>query len=187
MLFRSEVQVWCEAEAAQKLSAAGIAGLARHKLAVYPALAIWTTPPGPVELQTALKQAVPEVVYLFAVDPETADQHAFLKRLAGLVLYALNHRDGQADLTILAAATAQSEITVRKGLDWLAAHGDIIIVSEEKGSLKFAPGNKVKTNKMERTGEILKILLAETAAYRAYFHEADKALLIDLSKCLPGS
>jgi single-stranded-DNA-specific exonuclease len=169
-----EVQVWCEGEAVQKLSAVGIPGRVRHELAACPTLAIWTTPPGPVELQAALERVVPEVVYVFAVDPETADQHAFLKRLAGLVIYALNHRGGQADLAILAAATAQSEITVWKGLGWLAAHGDIAIISEENGRLKFSPGNKAKANEIEQVTEALKALLAETAAYRTYFHIARK-------------
>jgi single-stranded-DNA-specific exonuclease len=169
-----EVQVWCEAEAAQKLSAAGITGRTRHELAACPALVIWTTPPGPIELQAALKQAAPEVVYLFGVDSATADQHTFLKRLAGLAIYALNHHDGQADLTILAAATAQSEITVRKGLDWLAMHGDVTIVSEENGCIKLAPGNKTRTKDFEQATEILQALLAETAAYRGYFHQAGK-------------
>jgi single-stranded-DNA-specific exonuclease len=176
-----EVQIWCEAEAAQKLSAGGIAGRSRHELAACPALAIWTTPPGPGELQAALEQAAPEVVYLFGVDPETADQHAFMKRLAGLVKYAINHRDRQADLTILAVATAQSVITVRKGLDWLAANGDVVIVAEEKGRIKLAQGNKTRTKDLERAAEIVKALLAETAAYRVYFHQAEKENLANFS------
>jgi len=176
----SEVQVWCEAEAAQKLSAAGIAGRARYELAACPALAIWTTPPGPVELQAALKQATPEVVYLFGVDPGTAERDTFLKRLAGLVKYALNNRGGQVELAILAAATAQSDVTVRIGLDWLARRGDVAIVSEENGCLKLAAGNQTRADQ-DVAGDTLKALLAETAAYRVYFHKADKQGLICIS------
>ena len=172
------VQVWGEAEATQKLSAVGITARGRHELAACPALAIWTTPPGPVELQAALEQSRPDVVYLFGVDPETADQHSFMKRLAGLVVYALNHHAGQADLAILAAATAQNEVTVRKGLDWLAAHGDVAIVSEENSQLKLAPGHKVKTSEFEQVAVTLQALLVETAAYRAYFHKAGKRNLL---------
>jgi hypothetical protein len=142
-----------------------------------PGLAIWTTPPGPGELQAALEQAQPETIYLFAVDPETGTRNAFLKRLAGLVIYALNHREGQVDLAALAAATAQREITVRKGLDWLAAHGDIGIVSEVNGQFILSPGSKTKTSNIEQTAEVLQALLAETAAYRAYFQKTEKSSL----------
>jgi single-stranded-DNA-specific exonuclease len=175
-----EIQVWCEAEASEKLKAIDINSRGRQELAACQALAIWTTPPGPGELQAALEQSVPEVVYLFGVDPETGDQHTFLKRLAGLVIYTLNHRDGQTDLASLAAATAHSQLTVRTGLDWLAARGDVVIVSAEDDRLKLAAGSKVKTDEIERTVEFLKALLEETAAYRTYFHKADKDGLINV-------
>jgi single-stranded-DNA-specific exonuclease len=173
-----EIQVWGEAEAVQKLSVVGITARRRQELTNGPALAIWTTPPGPGELQAVLELAAPEVVYVFGVDPEAMDQHAFLKRLAGLVIYALNHQDGQVELAGLAAATAQSEVTVRKGLDWLAAHGDVIIASGENDQVKLAPGSKVKSGELEQATGTLNALLAETAAYRAYFHKAGKDILI---------
>ena len=176
-----EVQVWCEAEASQKLEAAGIAGRRRQELIACPVLAIWTTPPGPSELQAALKQTDPEVVFLFGVDPETADQHTFMARLAGLVKYTLTNHAGQANLTDLASATAQSEITVRKGLEYLARRGDVEIVLEGNGRLTLTTGNKVRSSQEEWAAETLKALLAETAAYRTYFNKADKAQLINMS------
>jgi single-stranded-DNA-specific exonuclease len=176
-----EIQVWGEAEAVQKLSATGIGARSRQELTACRVLAIWTTPPGPAELKVALEKSTPEVVYLFGVDPETADQNNFLKRLAGLVIYALNHRDGQVELASLAAATAHSELTVRKGLDWLAVHGDITIVSEGNDQIKLGPGSKIKNSLLEQVSEALKTLLAETAAYRAYFQKADKVQLIGMT------
>ncbi len=196
-----EVQVWCEAEAAQKLSVAGIGGTTsqklasrqglassqglkcselatRQELAACPALAIWTTPPGPEELAAALKQASPQVVYLFGVDPETADLAAFLNRLAGLVKYALNNQEGQVDLPKLATATAQREAAVRAGLAWLAAHGDVAIVAEEDGVLMLTAGKQARTGEMAQNTETLKALLTETAAYRDYFHKTRKENLL---------
>ena len=173
--------MWCEAEAAQKLEAAGIAGRRRQELIPCPALAIWTTPPGPSELQAALKQTDPEVVFLFGVDPEMADRGMFLKRLAALVKYALNNQDGQADLQKLAAATAQGEFTVRTGLECLAARGDVKIISEEHGHLTLTTGNHTRSDEIERTAKNLKDQLEETAAYRTYFNKADKAQFINMS------
>lgn len=168
-----EVQVWCEAEAAQKLSAEGITGRVGQKLAPCQALAIWTTPPGPAELTAALKQASPEIVLLFGVDPDTVEPDAFLKRLAGLVKYALTHRDGRIDLTTLAAATAQTEVAVHTGLIYLAARGDVEIVSEEDDTLILRRGSQPTASQNEPALEALKALLAETAAYRAYFNKVD--------------
>jgi len=188
-----EVQVWCEAEAAQKLSAAGVGKpmiqelarlrlASRQELAACPALAIWTTPPGAAELIAALKQANPQVVYLFSVDPETAAQEAFLNRLAGLVKYALNHRDGKLDLPTLAAATAHREDTAHKGLEWLAERGEVEIVSEENDQITIRRGNRVKPYESERSIASMKASLAETAAYRAYFHKAGMDILIGSTK-----
>jgi len=63
-----EIQIWCEAEAVQKLFAAGSAAEA-HELSACPALAIWTTPPAQRDAG-ALEQSRPETVYLFGVDPK---------------------------------------------------------------------------------------------------------------------
>jgi single-stranded-DNA-specific exonuclease len=178
LLAELEVQVWSEGEATAKLAAAGVAGRGRHELAACPALAIWTTPPGPAELQAALKQAVPDVVYLFAVDPDTADREAFLKRLAGLVKYILNNRDGQTDLAALTAATAQSELTVRKGLEWLAMRGDVTIIAEEDGNLVLSRGDQIQNSETGSVAEALQALLAESAAYRAYFQKVNKSSLL---------
>lgn len=178
LLAERQVQVWCEAEATQKLSATGVSGRERHELQANPALAIWTTPPGPGKLQAVLKQTKTEIVYLFGVDPETADQETFLKRLAGLVKYALNNRDGRVDLPSLAAATAQRESTARTGLEWLTARGDVEIVSEANGQIVLRKGTRTNPGEIEITKEKLRALLAETAAYRAYFKKTDKSNLI---------
>jgi len=96
----------------------------RASLAPSPRLAIWTAPPGPVELRAALERVKPQTVYLFGVDPGYGSPSAFLGRLAGLVKHALSARDGGARISELAAATAAREATVRAGLTWLAARLD---------------------------------------------------------------
>lgn len=178
LIAEKEVQVWGEAEARQKLEAMGIHGRPRQNLSAFPVLAIWTTPPGSIELQAGLKQTDPEVVYLFGVDPQAVELSPFLNRLAGLVKYSLNNQDGQVNLTTLAAAMAQCELTVRKGLEWLASQGIVTIVSVENGQVTLSPGDRVVRIYFEQIAQQLEALLDETAAYRRHFQKAEKENLI---------
>ena len=94
-------------------------------------------------LRELLQRTQPASLALFAVPPQTEKLTPFLQRLSGLVKYALRANDGQVSLAQLAAAAAQGELTVRLGLDWLAAKGYITIVEDrgrccawQKGRLK---------------------------------------------------
>ncbi len=166
-------QVWCEADATAKLAAMGIAGSQRQALSPARALAIWTTPPGPGELRAAIERVSPQVIYVFGVDPEATGVEPFLKRLAGLVKYALNAQQGRVSLTGLAAATGQLEASVRLGLQWLAGRGHVTIVSEKEGALELAGGTRSSESDLDAVAAQLAALLAEVAAYRAYFHKSD--------------
>jgi single-stranded-DNA-specific exonuclease len=178
------VPVWAEADAREKLAELGVTALARHELAPAKLLAIWTSPPGPLELHAALKLVQPERVTLFGVNPATASTDEFLRRLTGLVKYALHQRKGQAKLDTLVAATAQTELAVRTGLAWLAAHGYIVIADEEGGLLQLIAGSGEIEGGAGLLHEQLDALLSETSAYRAYFRKADGfGLLSGESEC----
>jgi single-stranded-DNA-specific exonuclease len=171
------VPVWAEADAREKLAELGIKALPRHELVPAKSLAIWTAPPGPMELQIALKQVQPESVYLFGVNPVTGSADEFLKRLAGLVKYALHQRKGQANLDALVAATAQTELAVRTGLAWLAAQGYVAVADEEGSVLQLAAGSGEIEGGAGLLREQLDALLAETSAYRSYYRKADASKL----------
>jgi single-stranded-DNA-specific exonuclease len=169
-----DVQVWSEAEAR-----AEVAGQDRHELKPAEVLIIWTTPPGPAELRTALEKVSPETVYLFGIDPGLDHPETFLKRLAGLTRYALSSQQGRARIPTLAAATAQQETTVRQGIAWLAARGHLLVLSEEGDEIRLAEGSQVVDPKgFPKPLGSLKALLKETAAYRTHFAQADKETLI---------
>jgi hypothetical protein len=102
--------------------------------------------------------------------------NAFLKRLAGLVKFALIHHLGMVDLSSLAAGTGQREVTTRRGLEWLARHGDIQIISSENNRLKLDFGNGLKGNVANLTEEI-KALLEETAAFRSYLRNVNSEII----------
>lgn len=173
---QENVQVWCEAEAKEKLG-----GRDRYELSACETLVIWTTPPGPGELQAALETASPQKVILFALDPSTVAVRDFLKRLAGLVKFALRDHQGQARLSVLAAATAQREVCVRKGLDWLAANSHVQILTIDGDQTQLAPGGGQKGVESAEISAQLKALLDESAAYRSYYSRADKNALVEVA------
>jgi len=165
-------QIWAEGQAVQLLAQASISSLDRYHLSPSSSLVIWTTPPGRQELASTLQVVSPDRVYLFAIQPEETKPAEFMQRLAGLVKYALSTKEGRLDLLDLAAATAQREATLRKGLAWLEAAGHIRILEEAGSLLSISPG---EGKAQPATGEIegqLRSMLNETAAYRAYFARA---------------
>ncbi len=171
------VLVWAEGGAPQ-----GVASTDRLGAGPAETLAVWTAPPGPQELADVLARVRPQRVHLFAVDPGLDELEAFLRRLAGLVKYALAHYGGRIDPDVLArmaAATAQRPGTVRHGLRWLAAQGQWTLSDEGSAgwlvSAAPAPANAAAGREAALS---LGRLLAETAAYRNYARRADPHILL---------
>jgi single-stranded-DNA-specific exonuclease len=173
LLSEAEWQVWREAGARDLLD-----GRSRDQLQPAECLAIWSAPPGPVELQLALARAAPRRVALFNVDPQMDEPRQFVNRLAGLVKYVLNNSEAQASLEALAAATAQRVSVVSLGLAWLEAQGAVRIESRRAGGVKLLPGSGEKRPAAAALLERLRALLRETAAYRRYFARAAAELLL---------
>jgi single-stranded-DNA-specific exonuclease len=173
LLAETALQVWREADAIQKLP-----GRNRYELEAGGDLAIWTIPPGPDELRQALDTVQPERVYLFAVDPHLDQAEPFLKRLAGLVKHILGGMQGQARLADLAAATAQREVTVQKGLAWLAAGGHLTVLETNEEGIRIAFGGQASQAEAGALAAQLRALLQETAAFRAFYARADTEKII---------
>ena len=173
LLNDSAVQVWSETTGEQPIN-----GLRRHELQQCSHLAIWTAPPGPVELRKALECTGAGTVYLFGVDPNIDSAKQFLSLLAGLVKSVLSKRDGTVSVTELAAATAQREITARAGIDWLVARGYLIVVEEHGGDLHLASGGQRSIQRMESAETRLRELLEETSTYRRHFRRAGAEAVI---------
>lgn len=170
---QAEFLVWCEAGDKER-----IGGQDRLELHLAPNLAIWTIPPGPVEIHAALQATRPTKVALFAVNPDLDTMDAFLRRLAGLVKYALRSSQGRINLPALAAAMAHRPVTARAGLDWLQARGYIHIVSTQGEIAYLEQGSGIAQPAPPELADRLAALLEETAAFRQYYARADKDALL---------
>ncbi len=169
------LQVWCEAQAPEQPSSRN-----RNELQPGRLLALWTVPPGRVELRQVIERVSPEKVYLFAIDPGMDSLEAFIKRLAGLVKYAIKARQARINVQDLAAATAQRVQAVRAGINWLQAYGYLRLVEQIGDELQLAKGDGLQTKELSQAQVVLQSLLQESAAYRAYFSRADARLLLEL-------
>jgi single-stranded-DNA-specific exonuclease len=144
------------------------------RLSLTPAesLVIWTAPPGPAELASAIQAAAPAAVYLVAVELPAGRLHPFLDRLRGMVKHDLHVRAGKVDVRRLAAAMGQREATVRAGLMWLAGKGQVSIVASDKDTLTVRAGEGRPSPDLADLEARLRWLLAETAAYRRHLRSA---------------
>jgi hypothetical protein len=188
-----DAQVWAEGAAASKLADQLGGGLRRrHELDKAATLVIWSAPPGPRELAAALARVAPRRVIVCAAQDQEDRLELFLRRLAGLLKYDLKQREGRVYLPALAAATGQRLATVRKGIEWLAARGQIAIEAWEGDDLRItasiassatshqppAISHQPSAINHQQLEADLRALLAETAAYRAYFGRADLARVL---------
>jgi len=138
-----------------------------------PTLVIWTTPPGAQELAQMLAQTGARRVLVISRHADLDTPAAFLERLFGLVKYAQKTYGGEASVIKLASATAQREATVRRGLEWLAAKGRFGLAWLENDRANFSANAAPDPAAIEPLQDALRALLAETAAFRAYFQQAD--------------
>ncbi len=162
-----DLQVWAEGPQRERVD-----GSTRHDLQPAKALAIWTTPPGTATLRAAVEQVDPDLVFVFAIDPELDKEAAFLERLGGLLKYALRVHDGWITYEQLAAALAHNPATVRAGLVWLLAAGHLTLLAEEDGALRLGRVREAQAARPADAAAIratLRVLLLETAAYRRLF------------------
>ncbi|HKY55122.1 MAG TPA: single-stranded-DNA-specific exonuclease RecJ [Anaerolineales bacterium] len=159
----------------------------RNRFELYPAeeFAIYTTPPSPADLRSALEIVNPRKLYLIGLSPAQANASTqlkmtdeFLSRLAGLAKYVINQRGGKVTVQELAAEMGQRESAVRIGLEWLAAGGHVSIQNSEEAIL-LSGGNGESNQYLQKELYIaVKGILEETAAYRAHFARASVESLI---------
>jgi single-stranded-DNA-specific exonuclease len=177
LLERENLIIWGEATAKSKLEC-----LNRFSLHPAESLVIWTIPPGPVEIQSVLDRVRPAKVYLFAENPDMDEPAAFLKRMVGLVKHILKTSSGIASLNILAAATSQRVPTVKAGLEWLDNSGYFKLISIKADEVRLEASTGAKYRAGSAGTAQLNTMLAESAAFRRYYLNANKDRLVIMDK-----
>jgi len=153
-------------------------GVNRYSIKPADDLSLYTIPPGPGELKAILEKVKPHTVYLIAHNPPTEKTDEFLSRLAGMAKFVITNKGGETKISELAAATAQREVTVRIGLEWLAAGGHVAARVEEDAVLLSNGSGEGNEYVRKELYVAVKGLLEETAAYRAHFQTANPQSLI---------
>ncbi len=161
--------VWVEGEDLGTSEKMG--GKDRLNLTPSPVLVIWTAPPGLAELAYAIQAVDPTTVYLVAVEPATARFRYFLERLTGMVKHDLRMRGGRVFVPRLAAALGHREATIRVGLEWLMARGELRIAETHEDTLLLQAGGELSLDS-QNVEFRMRRLLDETAAYRRHFRLA---------------
>jgi single-stranded-DNA-specific exonuclease len=155
--------VFAEGDDRKRLKAKG-----RHELSEAETLVLWSSPPGRGVYESILETVKPKRVVLFAQDPGEDSADAFLARLAGLLKFVLNQREGQVSLAELGAACGQGETAIRAGFEYLKASGQVSGESDADG-IRLQEG-KAPVDESARAEWMsqLSYLLSESKAYRAY-------------------
>jgi single-stranded-DNA-specific exonuclease len=166
--------IWAEGPGKNQVN-----GVDRTKLSPAKILAVWTSPPSTEVFQQVMKIVSPEKVYLFAVDPGMDEIQGFLERLAGLIKFTMTHKEGQTRISELAAACAQTEPVIKKGLEWLVQRGHLSIENSTSDStiIILQYGSKPSGEVTLLASEI-QALLQESSAYRKFYSTADTRSLI---------
>ena len=142
----------------------------RYDLSEANTLVIWSPPCGWREVAYALERVNPKTIVLCAVDNLDDRFDPFINRLAGLLKHDLNQRGGHVDITRLSAALGQRLVTTRKGIEWLEAAGQIQVVEWSENQIVIERDNGQRSDETDEIKSALRVLLAETAAWRAYYH-----------------
>ena len=86
----------------------------------------------------------------------------------------------------LAAALNQRLMTARKGIEWLEAAGRLRVLNWNEDELTIAMGDGAAegaaTDEAAEIASELKVLLAETAAWRQYYRRLDSAVIQEVAQ-----
>ena len=130
---------------------------------------VWTTPPSAEIWSAALATVNPETLILFGKRPPRETTGKVLARLAALVKYAVNQRDGTARLEKLAAALGERERSIQVGLQVLRAMGKLDYRVGAAGDYRLVLADRAPSDQLAALQKRLGLLLRETRAYRNYW------------------
>ena len=147
-------------------------GKTRLELSRSDSLAILFSPSDHQSIKNVLDHVRPKKLFLFNISSPSDKLDIFLKALGGMVKNCINQKQGSGKILKFAARLGQREETIRAGLNWLEARGEIEIIL--KGvDFNLLIGDGIIEKDIENKTTILKELLNETSAYRSYYLRMD--------------
>jgi single-stranded-DNA-specific exonuclease len=144
-------------------------GVDRYQIVPVKNLVVWTCPSSWDDLSQAVDAAQPEMIHLFAQPAEPSRPAEILKRLLGLIQYAIQHYDGWIAIEKMAALTALPEPLVTLGVDLILSRAFFRLLARESGRLHFAPGASRPLPESQDLEDGFTRLAAEVTAFRALF------------------
>ena len=143
----------------------------RLRLSSKETLIVWTVPPSAEIWSAALATVNPARLVLFGERPDVDSRASFLARLAALVKYALNHKNGAARIEALATAMGQRERCVQVGLQVLRSLGKLAYRVGPTGEYHLTGRDDPPGDDLEMLQNRLDMILRETRAYRDYWQK----------------
>ncbi len=162
----------------ENITIAGIELVDRSQLTSGNLLAVVTIPPCREILKKAIDIVKPGEVILFGLNPQADNQKDYLRKLSGLLRFAISHKDGVLDMELIAARTSQPVIAVNTGINLIAAQGFITVLSSKFPLVKIGRGGQIDQNKVDKFNGDLQMILKENIAYRKLFLNADPSNLL---------
>lgn len=157
----SEAIVWCEADPL-------VEGLRRNQLQPSSTLIIWTTPPGPIELDWALDRVKPKKLIVFNQSPPEMTIDLLLRQVGGRLKFIISSQGGQTSLVELAGSMGRRELEIRYALEWFAIRGEISMQTGAGGEVTISRAPGTSSGDPAEIVKLLKSSLDETAAYRRF-------------------
>jgi len=162
----------------ENITITGIELVDRSQLTSGNLLAVVTIPPCKEILKEAIDIVKPGEIILFGLNPQADNQKDFLKKLSGLLRFAISHKDGVLDMELIAARTSQPVTAVNTGINLIAALGNITILSSKFPLVKIGRGGQMDQKKVDKSNRDLQMILKEIIAYRKLFLNADSSNLL---------
>ena len=162
----------------ENITIAGIELVDRTQLSSRNLLAVVTIPPRREILKEAIDIVKPGEVILFGLNPQADIQKDYLRKLSGLLRFAISHKDGVLDVELIAAHTSQPVIAVNTGINLIAALGNITVLSSTFPLVKIGRGGQMDQKKVDKFNTDLQMILKENFAYRKLFLNADPSNLL---------
>ena len=144
-----------------------VGGVDRNEL--FPARTlVWVSlPPGPIEREQIQNKVNPKKQVVIGAAPVEGDTTAFLRRLLGVTRFLVEQGHGQVSLARLAAATSERISSVRFGLDYLAARGELVVRELDTQTVFIQVEKTLPSMQVNKILEQLERNLGETRAYHA--------------------